>query len=287
MRLECSAPIVACLIAIQGTACGQTITAMGGNATFTYNTRAVPTTATGIGGGSSNLSLGGTADYGDQLFENWWWYREHVADTREHRYNSSGNPFTASGDTMTGTFTFERFRSDLTYTITDADGPGIGTAHLLMRNLITNTSASPITLNIYSYADLDAGGRVQQPYSYNTARGWFECVGENAITGYYQGFGAARHQAAPYTSSSGTPVRGLVSDGDVDNLDDTVAGTFGDFTGAFQYFIYLEPGETRSLYVSLGINTLLVPGPSAVGVLMPLIVPCVSRRRPVNRACVG
>lgn len=270
------------------TAAGQTITAAGGNATFTFNPGAVPTNGTGIGGGSSNFDVNGAAPGGDQLFENWWWYRVHVEDSREYRYSAPANPFAASGDTLTGSFHFARFKSELTYTIADADGMGTFTGHLLMRNLITNTSTDPLTINIYSYADLDVNGTTLNNYYYNGSDRRFDVAGTGPSFDnvYFKGWDATRYQAAPYTTTVGNGVRGLVADSDADNLNDTSVGSPGDFTGAFQFFRYLEPGESTMIYVAIAMNTYPIPHPGTLGVLGAAVASPWRRRRkgiPMNR----
>lgn len=264
------------ILALAGTANAQTITAAGGNATYTFNAGHVPTTSTALGGGSANLDKNGAAAGGDSLFENWWWYRVDGVDTREHRYStaagtgSPGSAFVAGGDTATATFNFTNFRSELRYQITDPDGAGLQTAHLAMNNKITNTSAAARTINIYSYADFDVNGEVAgNIYTYNAMEGRFD-VADAAPTvksAYFKGFGATAYQAAVYTTVAGTPVRGLVGDADIDNLNNTVAGSPGDFTGAFQWTFTLQPGEMFDILSVMSLNTPPVPTPGALALV--------------------
>lgn len=256
------------LLALAGTAQAQTITAAGGNAQFTYNAGAVPSTAPigTLGGGSSNLDINGATSGGDNLFENWWYYRVQGVDTREIRYNAPANPFVAAGNTMTGTFNFANFRSELTYVISDSDGAGNATALLQMQNKITNTSAVSQTINIYSYVDFDVNGELTNTYSYDPVNGWI-VVNDNApvvSTAYYRGDGANAYQAAPFTSTSGLQVRGALADGDIDNLNNTVTGSPGDYTGAFQWTFTLNPGEMFTISAFLGVNQVPAPGALAL-----------------------
>lgn len=270
------------VLTLAGTAGAQTITATGGNATFTYNAGAVPTTSTAIGGGSSNLSGGAL----DQVFENWWWYRVEGVDTREHRYStaagtgSPGSAFVAAGNTMSSTFNFTNFRSELTYVITDPDGlAGNQVAHLAMTNKVTNTSAVARTYNIYQYGDFDMNGTAgTDTYSYNAGSGQFE-VSEAGQTGYHKGFGASAYQAAAWTSAAGTAVRGYSADADVDNLNNTVAGSPGDYSGAFQWTFTLQPGEMFSILAVMSINTQPVPAPGALALVGLAGLAGIRRRR--------
>lgn len=250
---------------LAGSAFGQTITAIGGNAQFTYNVGAVPTTAPvgTLGGGASNLDINGAGAGGDQLFENWWYYRVDGVDTREIRYNAAANPFVAAGDVMTGTFNFANFRSDLRYQIFDTDAAGVAQARLEMTNTITNTSASTRTYNIYSYGDLDPNGSFTHPYSYNGAEQAFT-GSSGGVTVWSKGFGANAYQAAPFTTTSGVGVRGGLADGDIDNLNNTVTGSPGDFSGAFQWTFALAPGASFSILSVLSVNTLPIPTPGAL-----------------------
>lgn len=268
------------ILALAGTANAQTITAAGGNAQFAYNAGAVPTTSTAIGGGSANLDINGAAAGGDSLFENWWWYRVDGVDAREHRYStaagtgSPGSVFTAAGDTMTSTFNFTNFRSELRYQISDPDGAGLQTALLQMNNKITNTSAAARSINIYSYGDFDVNGELTNTYIYdgsvgNPTSGSF-VVNDAApvvATAYHKGFGANAYQAAAFTSTVGTAVRGYVADADIDNLNNTVVGSPSDYTGAFQWTFTLQPGEMFNILSVMSINTPPVPAPGALALV--------------------
>lgn len=261
------------VLAIAGTASAQTIDAAGGNARFQYPAGAIPTTSTAIGGGSANLWKNQSVAP-DHLFENWWWYRVDGVDTREYRYStasgtgSPGTVFTAAGDTMTATFNFTNFRSELRYVITDPDGLGTNTAHLAMTNKITNTSSVARTINIFNYADYDVNGSTANTYSYNAAEGRFEVqqAGQTKVA-YFKGFGATAYQAAAWTSTSGAAVRGYVADAVVNNLNNTVTGSPGDFTGAFQWTFTLQPGEMMEILSVLSLNTPPVPTPGAVALV--------------------
>lgn len=259
----------------------QTITAAGGNATFTFNPTAVPTTGTAIGGGSSNLDVNGAATGGDSLFETWWWYRVDGVDSREFRYSADTNPFVAAGDSMTGTFNFAEFRSDLGYQITDPDGASVRAARLSMRNSIVNTSAAVRTINIFSYADLDVNGELTNHYSYDFANGMFNVsdAAPTSSTAYFKGFGATRYQAALYTMTPGNGVRGLVADTDIDNLNNTVSGSPGDFTGAFQWTFTLAPGEGASILALIDLNPPPWPTPGTISIFGLAAVAANRRRR--------
>lgn len=264
------------ILALAGTANAQTITAAGGNATYTFNAGHVPTTSTAIGGGSANLDKNGAAAGGDSLFENWWWYRVQGVDTREYRYSTAvgtGSPGSAfvvgPADTASATFNFTNFRSELRYQITDPDGAGVVKAHLAMNNKITNTSSVAQTINIYSYADFDANGELSNEYTYNATEGRFD-VNDAAPTvksAYFKGFGATAYQAALYTGTAGAGVRGLVADADIDNLNNTVVGSPGDFTGAFQWTFTLQPGEMFDILSVMSLNTPPVPTPGALALV--------------------
>lgn len=262
------------ILALAGTANAQTINAAApGNARFVYNSGAIPTTSTAIGGGSANL-FKNAANPPDHLFETWWWYRVDGVDAREYRYStaagtgSPGTVFTAAGDTMTATFNFTNFRSELRYVLTDPDGASTNTAHLAMSNKVTNTSGVARTINIYSYSDYDVNATISNTYSYNAQEGRFEVTqGTTGKMAFFKGFGANAYQAAPYTGTSGTPVRGLVSDADIDNLNNTVSGSPGDFTGAFQWTFTLQPGQMMDILSVLSLNTPPVPAPGALALV--------------------
>lgn len=271
------------VLALAGTASAQTINANApGNARFVYNAGAVPTTAPvgTLGGGSSNLNTNVAA--GDQLFENWWHYRVEGADTREVRYNAAANPFVAAGNTMSGTFNFANFRSELSYVLTDGDGAGTQQAHLLMSNKVTNTTASAQTINIYNYADYDVNGELTDTYSYNALEQRLEIsdAAPTVSTAYFKGFGATAYQAAIFTTTSGAQVRGALADADVDNLNNTVTGSPGDMTGAFQWTFTLNPGEMFTMFSVLSVNQVpVIPTPGALALVGLAGVAGLRRRR--------
>lgn len=258
----------------------QTITS--GNASFTWNPGAVPTDGAGIGGGSSNLDINGAAAGGDQLFENWWWYRVDGVDTREYRYHAPSSPFVSSGDTMTGTFQFDHFRSDLKYQLFGTDGEFDTIASLIITNTIVNTSDTPRTINLFAYADLDVNGELTNYYSYDAAQQEFEITDSAPTVGtaYFKGFGATAYQADFYTTTPGSRVRGLVADADIDNLNNTVSSSPGDFTGAFQWSLVLEPGAQVQIFARIGVNDQPpIPGPGFLPVAVIAASIGLGRRR--------
>ncbi|MBL8745808.1 MAG: PEP-CTERM sorting domain-containing protein [Phycisphaerae bacterium] len=268
------------ILALAGTANAQTIS--NGNAQYVFNAGHVPTTSTAIGGGSANLNTNNASN--DQLFENWWWYRVDGVDTREYRYStaagtgSPGSAFAAAGDTATATFNFTNFRSELRYVIVDTDGAGTNEARLMMTNKITNTSAAARTINIFNYADYDPAGSFSHPYSYDAGQSALVAT-SGTVTCYHKGFGASAYQAAPYTTVSGTAVRGYVADTLINNLNNTVTGAPADYTGAFQWTFTLQPGEMYEILSVLSINTPPVPTPGAFALVGLAGLAGIRRRR--------
>ena len=211
-----------------------------GAASFAYN---------GIGtGGAANADLTGVGA-GDQLFSLWWYYRVDgdaletpfpAPDTQDY----TGNTATLSWADVDG----RGFSGELVNVVADLSGPS-GT--LTSAWTLTNNAASPLTIDIFWYADADVAGTASGD---DAVLGNFPDLIEVTDTDTLQllGGGNSAFQVGPWPD-----IRDLLSDAVLDNLDDSgLPFGPGDFSGAMQWTsITIDPGASASLGGNIGVNT--------------------------------
>jgi hypothetical protein len=249
--------------------------ASAGNGVFRNGAIGTSITGTGVAGADFRAT---TATSTDNMFQSWWWFRPEGAN-REYAFNNgSADGFTVAG-TLVGDLTGAQDMGGYDFTVSNAAGPlfrseqrwRIITAPagpvVLMSNSLTNLTSSPLLLHMYAYNDFDPNGNFGHPYSYS---GGTFYMSSGPIDIEWTGIGHSAYQATAYST-----LRGLLANTVADNLNNTVTGAPGDFTGAFQWSLPLDPSGT----VAVGSTFAIVPAPGAAGLLLLGGIAAARRRR--------
>lgn len=222
-----------------------------GNATYTQSSAATTTSSTA---GLSNMSTAGT----DRLYQHWWYYRIG-GDSREFAFNNAAaNGFVASASGATATMNWANVDGRGVISATQqiqvaSAGPSQGSATSTMT--VTNLTASPITVDLFAYADYDVCAA-----SGNTATiGATEHVITNSSCGIVCRFGAVNPTATQATAFA--TLRGLLLNATLENLTGVGSGTFGpgDYTGAFQWTLTVPANGSASATCYLAESLACVP----------------------------
>jgi len=188
----------------------------------------------------------------DHLIQSWWWFRVNGVDQRENSlYNSSGTII--KEDTALTAFSFASIDVNLYTAVHDT---GIGTGTLTSAVEVLNTTAAPLSVEVFNYADLDVNGT-----SENTATLIDKYTMEISAGGWtanYFGF-HSNWQAGTYPD-----VRNMLTNTSVDNFNSSGLPLNGNFTGGRQSSIELEPAnnwfETSQISVVPEPSTALAVG---------------------------
>ena len=189
----------------------------------------------------------------DTTSESWWYYRI-AGDVRESAFNTAGGQLVQNWAGNLATLSWSNvdargFAAVLEITAYST-GPTAGVA--THRMTVTNTSAAPLTIDLFQYTDIDhcnsAGGdtAVANPTT-NRMLITDSCTDRME----YYGFRPDHYQVTAYAT-----LRGLLTDGAVTNLTDTGL-PFGpaDFTGAFQWQNRtLQPNQSLTVFAALAQN---------------------------------
>lgn len=224
------------------------------NVSYTYNAGFLPATNL-VSWGSSNLRWNGAAGQ-DQLFANSWYYRI-AGDTREHSFSraaTSGlqNPAAPivvgpKGDegviewvNLDGKGLNARLTTRV-YSTASAASPNGGVASLCME--ISNTTAAPIVLNLFHYADFDvcATAGTDNAVFVGPPRQIEVTDAACAVRCYHLGCGWTNYLTAPFGATS---AQTLCTNAVIDNLANTGI-PFGpaDFTNGYQWQdVTIPPG---------------------------------------------
>ncbi len=225
---------------------GTGFTISNGDAVFTQgNSPSGSTGPTGTGAPGANFRGAGTTGP-DNMFQNWWWYRINGTDTREFAFaNAVGT--TVTGNMAVTTWTYPRFTAELTYVVQGA-GTNAARVHETMR--ITNTSATPLMLAVFSYADFDLA---MSAGSDSAAAGMCPQVmrlTDGAVFAEYEAWGANA-----YGVSSFSALRASLADMDIDNLMNLgLPFGPGDFSGGYQWTRVIAPMATGVFEMELRLN---------------------------------
>lgn len=244
-----------------------------GNANFFRGT--APTTETSTAPTVDFRPEGGATT--DHMFGGWWYYRVS-GDTRERPFgvytNSTGGFITGSSSYVGNTATYNwtesdplgstRFTAQYVSVLTDDANPG--TATLSQTFSITNPGNTQLIIALFNYADFDIGA---------TAGGDSATGDINSIT-IVDGANSAVFSAvnaSAFQVSAFATVRGLLLDANVNDLNNTgLPFGPGDFTGAFQWNLTIDPGATVFVESTWAINPVAVPEPATLACVGAAII---------------
>jgi len=256
------------------------VTPGGANAGDGFFRQGVPATSGTLTGSSNAEFRPTTATSTDNMFGDQWWFRG-PGDTREFAF--ANQPAGVPAQTMVtvgndlGTLDTGGFDSTVTaasYAFTaqfrwrivaGTGGPTVNYSATLL-----NTGTAPFDLSVFAYKDFDANGSAgTDTYSINGAGNTFSVAdGPTSITW-------TANNPAAFQATAFATLRGLLANAVVDNLTNTVAGSPGDFTGAFQWNVLLAPAQPVTFG---GTFSMVVPEPGMIG-LAALGLPLLMRRR--------
>ncbi len=215
-----------------------------------FSREAVAAGATGVGPVAAIFRPTNAASL-DSLFQHGWWLRAN-GDTREYTFatnaaspaisgimvGNNANTLDSGGYDFTVTNAAYSFTSQQRYIIVAAPGGPVTTCTCM----ITNTGASTLNISLFSYCDIDAvataGG---DSYAINAAGNTFQ-VQEGTTLAEFRATNPLAYQAQVFAG-----LRTLLSDTAVTNLTNTVTGSPGDFTGAFQWNLQIAPNASATV----------------------------------------
>ncbi|MEZ5965258.1 MAG: hypothetical protein R3F56_15600 [Planctomycetota bacterium] len=191
----------------------------------------------------------------DQLYQSLWFYRIDN-DTREYTFNNSATSgmqperINRKGDraVLTWVNTDGRgFDARLEYQVYST-GPDNGVCSQCLT--VTNNTSAPITFDIFSYTDYDVCGAGGDSATFVGPPPQIEVTDSVCpVKMYYLACGYNHYQTTSFAT-----VRGLLSDANRDDLNDTgIPFGPGDFTNAYQWQnVAVRPGDSASFYIALG-----------------------------------
>lgn len=212
----------------------------------------------------ASFSVGGTGNP-NHMYQNWWWFRVQ-GDSNETAFNNASN-WSYSGNTARLEFSTASFDAVIQYTVTSIRN-GLGV--LTTTATVFNTSADPLTLNLFNYADLDmnnsAGNDSADLNGVNIIR-----VTDGGNTGWRANYeGTDAYQVASFAG-----IRGILNDPNADDLNNTgLPFGPGDWTGAFQWSFSI--GSLSAATASATITIIPTPGTLALAGIGGLLA---ARRR--------
>ncbi|MGH7132230.1 MAG: hypothetical protein ACREJO_09830 [Phycisphaerales bacterium] len=253
-----------------------------GNGLFAQG--APTTTMAGTGQANANL-FATTTSAPDQAFQDAWFFRA-AGDTRERAFGTQVSGGYAGTSVLVGNNanTLDTGGYDHTVTNTNTANPYAFSAQLRWQiaagpngpvvtytAVVTNLGlpgTAPLALSMFHYNDMDALGTAgTDVYSYSA--GTFS-VSEGTTNLFHSGVNATAYQAAVFAGN-----RITLNDTAVTTLNNTVVGSPGDYTGAFQWDLTIAAGASATITGQFGF---VVPTPGAAA-LLGLGGFMVSRRR--------
>jgi len=237
-----------------------------GNGVFSQLASATSLTGTGQAGANLRPT---NATSPDQLFQDAWFFRVGN-DTREFAFASgSASGYTSTSAlvgnnlgtldiggydyTITNTSAGTSFTANLRWQIfSDAAGPYVAYSATI-NNVGIPGAAGDLNISLFHYNDFDANATAgTDTYSYNN--GVFT-ISDGPTTLFHTGNNASAYQAAVFGTRFG------LADTALTNLNNTVTGSPGDYTGAFQWNVVVPLGGSITVG---GVIGYAIPAPGAV-----------------------
>ena len=188
----------------------------------------------------------------DQLFQSWWYYRADVETDETPFGNGLGSSQAFIGDTAT--LMGEQANGVMWSIRWIVDGSARTLTSVLS---VTNVTTAPITLDLFNYADLDAGGNSAQNSASLDGEDVIAVSSPEGVTVTYEGSNADAYQVDDFAA-----LRQRFNDGFATDLDNSGLDFDGDFTGAFQWSRVLQPKQTTDVRV-----VFTIPGPGSMALL--------------------
>jgi len=205
-----------------------------------------PTLNTGTGAAGAALRVNGAGGT-DQLFQHWWWFRVEGTDTREYCL-ANATSANWSGSEGTITYAFTDFGAVVRYRVYDAPGQ----AGLVEAKLeVVNRRSGLLRLVVFSYLDFDLAATAGGDSAVLVEPGLIS-ISDGATTGQFAGPGSTHYQVSSFPT-----VRGLLTDADIDDLNNSgLPFGPGDWTAAYEYLLSMPAqGDTRTATSIFSINT--------------------------------
>lgn len=204
----------------------------------------------------------------DHMFGGWWYYRVS-GDTRERPFgiytNSAGGALAGSSTYAGNTATYNWTETDsaavvrfnAVYTSVLTDGLTPGSATLTNTFSITNPGSVPLVITLFNYADFDVNASAGGDSATGNINSMTITEGSTSIV--FSASNASAFQVAAFAA-----VRDLLLNANVDNLNNTgLPFGPGDFTGAYQWNLTVQPGGTLNVESAWAI-TVAVPEPATL-----------------------
>ncbi|TVQ54112.1 MAG: hypothetical protein EA377_06465 [Phycisphaerales bacterium] len=244
-----------------------------GNALFDSS---LPSSATGTSGGSTNFrpSIGSSANH---LSQQSWHFRIDGMHNRQFMFSESqGNPTTSGMFSSTGSYEWSGLAGgilDAKLTIELQDGRAPNEATLTQTMSLTNTSSSAFTISLFHYADINAGGAPSLNNANALNSNLLDISKGNEFV-HWQGIGADAYDYQHFNR-----LFNKLTSPSIVNLSSPQSPLLAaDFTGAFQWTLDIDPGDTVSV-TSIISSNIVIPAPGAVLLLAGSALISSRRRR--------
>ena len=220
-----------------------------GDVTFGYTNNVTTTTNNTV-----DVAFTG-AGTGDMAFESWWFYRvsggsreSAFANPDIELYSGSVGQLAWNDPAATG-----QFSAALSFEVIDT---GANRGNLFQNLRITNTTAAPLTIDIFHYSDLDLGGTAGNDRAAlgSNPDGLQINLSDTTQTAPIVGYGANAYRVSQYAQ-----ILADLTDTGVDNFANTgLPLNNRDITVGFQWTVTIGVGEYRDFLTQFGSNAPLL-----------------------------
>jgi hypothetical protein len=193
----------------------------------------------------------------DHLFETGWWFRV-AGDTQERFFpvpttqNYTGDASTLDWTNVNGLNLFDAQEKSR---VKNVGGPS---GYTTMTMKITNTSASPLSIEIFHMADIDLAGAGSDSAGLLYRNNHIRLTDPSGNVAEYKGVGAKAYLVRPFGA---TDVGAVLGNATVDDFGNTgLPFGPGDFTGGFQWSLSVPAGQSRSVTAIIAVNVSHVRG---------------------------